>query len=64
MQTAWIWMRRQVTRPLTQIQDVSHSGHILTDFERNAKQLGSHMQTAWIWMRRRVTRPLTQIQAI
>ena len=35
MQTAWIWMRRRVTRRLTQIRAVWHWDNIFTNFERH-----------------------------
>ena len=39
MQTAWIWMRRQVTRRLTQIQAVWHSDNIFTKWKFSRRQV-------------------------
>ena len=39
MQTAWIRMRRRVTRRLTQIQAVWHSDNIFTNFEQHWRTL-------------------------
>jgi len=64
MQTVWIWMRRRVARPLTQIQAVWHSGHFLTDFGRVSNSLdldqttfsptSDDIKALWNWSRKEV----------